>query len=288
MSHDAHNPTPSSPPPERLDAYLDRLLPDDERDAFEHELANNPALRAEVDAQRSIDNSLTRLFRRADPISLPDRSNGTVHATSKPSRTLPQPPATRAIQSPGARTAEDDDTPRARLPLAQRPIPPRALLAAAALIALTCAGLYWSGTISPRKWVQPAETFLSPDALYERKVSSGFNPDWVCETDEQFIKTVKDAWGEPLLIRSTDAVKVVGWSYYEPVLSSDTLVLLTKVDGLEVIVVMDHKGHDRSISMASCSKLQHFRRVFGDVVMYEITPFYESRVLPLVERVESP
>lgn len=279
MSHDAHNPAsqPHGYPRERLDAYLDGQLTGDELHAFEKSLAQDPVLQAQVDTQRSIDDSLTRLFGRAEPVSLPAQPNGAFEAHRQS--------VARTIEPPRLRVAPHTGAAKAKTPPAKRNLRLPALLAVAAMLALTAAGLYMTGWIKPSDFFGTRETFIGPEVVYQRKVKTGFNPDWVCETDDQFTDTIRSRWGESLLIRNTDSVKVVGWSYYEPVLSSDTLILLTKVDDTEVIVVMDHKKHDRTVSMKGCGgKLQQFREEFGNVVMYEITPLAEPRVLPLVER----
>src|SRR5690606_11168224 len=113
MSHDAHNPTPHTPrpdpaAPDRLAAYPDGLLTGEDLRAFERELANDPALRAEVDTQRSIDTSLNRLFEPAHPISLTGHSNGVLHTKEQAPLT---PPQTQSIHPPRLRIDPSAGTP---------------------------------------------------------------------------------------------------------------------------------------------------------------------------------
>src|SRR5690606_6514775 len=142
-----------------------------------------------------------------------------------------------------------------------------ALVGIAAVLALTFAGLYVSGWIDPGAFLGASKGLIGPQEVYERKVATGFNPDWVCENDQQFLDRTKELWGESLLVRSTDDVKVVGWSYYEPVLSDANAILLTRVDGKPVIVVMDRKKHDRTLKATKSSGLNVFHKVVGGVAM---------------------
>lgn len=274
MSHDAHNPTSGAPgsrdPRQMLDAYLDGMLEAADAAAFEKALADDPALRAEVEAQRSIDTSLSRLFHREAPISFagPIPDEPTVSATTQLKLV-----GTEATPAP----------PELKKAWFAKSISPWSAVAAV-LVFATIAGLYLGGVIDPDKWIRGGESLVAANDVYKRKVENGFEPDWVCETDEQFIKNTTDMFNEPLLIRSTDAVKIVGWSYYEPVLSKSTAILLTVVDGKEVIVVMDKKENDRKLRLPKSSGLNEFSQVIGNAVLHEITPFDSARVLPLVER----
>jgi hypothetical protein len=263
MSHDAHPPTPS----DRLDAYLDGLLEGEELAAFERQIEQDAALRAEVQAQRGIDDALGRLFSREKAISLRD--------DPREARTVAFDGAT-APADPPLRLA---DAPRARVRWSLRS---NILVGIAAMLAITFVGLYATGLLGPGYFFGNDRPIVQPWDVYTRKVSTGFNPDWVCESDEQFVKTTHDLWGESLLARGTDLVQIVGWSYYEPVFSPSTGVLLTKVEGTEVIVVMDRVEKDRRLKAPQSSGLHLFRDVKGGVVVYEVTPFKEPRVIPLI------
>src|SRR4051812_19803603 len=62
---------PTGHEPSQLDLYLDGLLPDDQRRAFEEEIGRDPNLRAQLDAQRRLDASLRRTLIAPAPFSLP-------------------------------------------------------------------------------------------------------------------------------------------------------------------------------------------------------------------------
>lgn len=265
MSQDAHHPVGNGPLPpgwDRIDAYLDGELQGPDLSAFEVALASDVALQAEVNAQRSIDESLARLFERDDPVPLPA---GAVAST------LGESPL-RLVGDPAGPAVEA--APRRR---------PRVWWAAAAMLAAACVGLYVTGAIDIARLFDARNSVIGPEVVYERKVRTGFLPDWVCENDEQFIQVTRDMWGESFLVSSTDDVKIVGWSYYEPVLSAQTAILLATVNNKQVIVAIDRKDNDRSVTLPSSSGLKKYRKVVGNLVFYEISPLDEPRVLPLVE-----
>lgn len=309
MSHDAHHPTagagPSgggADPRELLDAYLDGMLEGDELARFESALQADAELRAEVDAQRSINASLSRLFHRAESLTLRMDPNEHAARTDAPATIAPpatSSPPTASVTPPAAPAPPSSTTPptlklagggeasargeRKRGVMA-RPISPWYGIAAV-LVFSVMAGLYIAGVIDPAEWFgRPAPGLISPEVVYKRKVETGFMPDHVCTTDEEFVKYTEDLLGERLLIPNTDSVQVVGWSSYEPVFSAGTLILMAKVDGEEVLVVMDHAKNDRSLKLSKSSGLTDHSKVFGKVVMHEITPLGEARVLPLVQQ----
>jgi hypothetical protein len=291
MSHDAHNtPPPPAKPPSlppagtggfegQLDDYLDGLLQGDELAAFERALASNPILKAQVNAQRSINDSLSRLFRHEEPIPLRGAPGATGGAAEAPTI---QAPTLRLAGGTVGSGVESSGTP-AKV-VKRQSFRTSALVGLAAVLALTFAGLYVSGWIDISDFLGTSKGLISPQDVYERKVATGYNPDWFCETDEQFLELTNNLWGESLLVQNTEDVKVVGWSYYEPVLSEANAILLTKVDGKEVIVVMDRKANDRPLKTAKSSGLHVFNRVVGGVTMHEVTPFDTPRVLPLVQQ----
>lgn len=281
MSQDAHTPTPTGPPNppsgdarELLDAYLDGMLSGDQLARFERALAADSALRAEVDSQRSINNALVKMFDAPAGFKLRNRTPGAGTVTIE----APKPaPALKLGGTPA-------DAPPARTVTVPRGIRPF-WAAAAAIVLVGGAAMYYTGVIDPAAWLTGGQKFVAAADVYERKVRTGFNPDWVCETDEQFLQNTTDMFGKALLVRSTQDVKVVGWSYYEPVLSEITAILLTTVDDQKVIVVMDKLANDHTLKPPPASSgLKQFRQEFGGVVMYELTPFDKPRVLPLVEQ----
>jgi hypothetical protein len=255
-----------------LDEYFDGVLTGEDLAAFERALAASPELRAALEAQRSIDASLARLFHRSGPVALPGQADPPTVA----------PPMLRLTGEGGPGAAPAATGAAATVGRLSRPISGW-WAAAAVMVFGVLAGLYVTGVINVDRW-RAGPSLIAADAVYKRKVENDFRPDWVCANDEQFIANTKSMFDEPLLVQSTDGVEVVGWSYYEPVLSSKTAILLAKVDGKEVIVVMDRKENDRKLRLPASSGLHDYKQVIGNVVMHEVSPFDRPRVIPLVQR----
>jgi hypothetical protein len=118
------------------------------------------------------------------------------------------------------------------------------------------------------------------EGVYRSIVSAGFTPKEVCTTDEAFEKWVADKYGEPLAPEPDHAgVEFVGWSYARA-MTTYSGVLLARVDGREVVVVLDHARNDIGIEpRANNPDLRVFRERFGNLVAYEVTPLEGPRVL---------
>ena len=63
--------------------------------------------------------------------------------------------------------------------------------------------------------------------------------------------------------------------------------MLAKSEGKPVVLVIDKRDSDDENAMrASCGSLHVFRRELGPLVMYEITPFEQARMLDLIEAID--
>ena len=246
---------PAGPGPQNaadFESYLDGTLPVDQHTAFEARVASENGLRAEVDLQRAIDASITRLFTHDNGVALPVPSD--------------QAPAHRGRRSILAR-------------LGSR----QGVLAIAAAIALLAAAGWYTGVLD-RGGLLVSGTpsgLIAADDLYGREKSAGFVPDWKCEDDAQFAAVTNDRFGQPLLVKPDPRIEVAGWTYRGPVLSDNTAVLLAKVDGRDVMVAVDDKKNDRRLRVKPQTGLHVFSKRIGRLVLYEITPRDEPGVLPL-------
>lgn len=160
--------------------------------------------------------------------------------------------------------------------------------AAAAGIALVAVTIY---QFNPPLRTPPTR-FMPPVGVYQTLMNQGFKPSFVCTTDEAFASTVKEKFGQPLLVGATDGIQLLGWGYgsdYAGVtLSRDTLVLMAMVDGKETVVLMDKKSRDRKMESPPAESGVHmFRGEVGDIVLYEITPSDRPTVLPRMYDPES-
>lgn len=246
----------TTPSPELIEAYLDGLLSPEESRVIERLIAADPALNAHLQLERSIEQSLRAQF--APPVSIA-LNLPAAHESSLPSTPTDPIPISRGVdQSDRARSA------------ANRWTLPRSVLSIAAALLLATVGLWAAGVVSPYGilGITPPG-LISPDSLYERKVASGFRPDWVCTTDAEFEDVARKNFGEALQLPKMPGIEIVGWAYYEPVLSDKTCLLLTKIDGREAIIAIDFRKNARSLSAPSSSGLTVYSRKFGNVAMYQ-------------------
>jgi hypothetical protein len=163
---------------------------------------------------------------------------------------------------------------------ATAPNPPRSILgrfhwrpwAIAAGLLLAIAGAWWATRPPP-----------GPDPLeaeYRRIVDAGFTPQQVCTDDATFRAWVMDKFGQPLQPRSDrGSVQFVGWNSSR-VLSVYSGLLLARVQGREVVVLIDRAGiEDGKLPRPADPSLRQYRRVMGNLVLYEITPLDRPAVL---------
>lgn len=227
-----------------IDAYLDGMMTDAERAAFEARLEQDAELRRVVEFQRQVDQSLVR--------QLPY-----------------QPPAPAPIAISSARRVSWK-----RLGW---------IGAIAAVIVLS--------VITALYIARPSGTkFRAPDLVYRDFESKGWKPSWVCKDDREFAEMVDFYLHSAVVVPlSTPGVDLMGWSFADqwdkgrPLgtpLSQQTLALLTKVDGRNVLVLMDRESSDRKLDVPKRSGLHLFRRTVNGLVLYEVSPLSEPRVLP--------
>jgi hypothetical protein len=116
--------------------------------------------------------------------------------------------------------------------------------------------------------------------VYRETVEHGFEPYYVCEDEERFRSTFFHRHGEALKLADLPAGRqMVGLSYL-PAISRHSTAMLAKVDQQPVIVFVDKLSRDRPIEAPSeASGLRMFRRELGSLVLYEITPFDEPRMI---------
>lgn len=242
-------------PGELLDRYLDGLLTELELRAFEAELSRNPALMAQVDRQRTIDAALKREF---------------------------TPPPAGTQFAPTRATA-----PTLRFPTGPKAQRWRLGIAAAVLLALGGLWIYLQNTVYRER-----PQIAAINVVYNHLVGSGYTPEWVCKDDREFAESVDNRLGQPLLVASgLPGIEILGWAYATTAdgqpkqgyggtpISENTMILMTRVDGREVLVLVDRLKADRSPEIAPESTLRIHRREVGKLVLYEISPFDQARVI---------
>lgn len=239
---------------ESLERYLDGVMDAREREAFEREIGRDGELRAQVEAQREIDRVLIERFGAR---------------------------GVRPAEGEGSRSAGEDsgDLPRGLTRERAGRRGRRAGLIAAGVLLVVGVGAY--------VMLMPARApFDQPGEVYARIVASGFEPREVCTDDAAFRDWMARKFDQALVIPSdSPGVELVGWDYTR-VLTTRTGVLLARVEGREVIVLVERRKDALRLARASHG-LRVFRRDVGGVSLYEVTPMDEARLLPLA-RVPGP
>jgi hypothetical protein len=224
----------------QLERFLDGTLDEADRIEFERELARRNGVRGEADLQSRIDDSLRRLF---DPA--------------------------RDAKPPEARETVATMPPRRRL---------RGPLAVAAGFVLLVAGgwLLWN-TLRPAAsdgygpWRSLEQVYAAAD--------TGELDFWVCEDEKEFIDTFVSHYAQPLMLGDLPGdVETLGLAYCRSLSPTSTCVL-SKVDGRMVVVVVDRIERDRVTPPSPGSGLNRFRGTVGALVLYEITPLDEPRLI---------
>jgi len=103
----------------------------------------------------------------------------------------------------------------------------------------------------------------------------------VCGDDEEFKDVTRKGLGQALLLAKAPGVEVVGWAYYDPVFSADTMLLFLKVDGKEVLWSIDRAENARAIKAPLGSEFHTKARVLGDLVIQETNTTGDFRAMDL-------
>lgn len=241
---------------ELLDAYLDGRLDEARRREVEAELERDPALRALVGLQGRIDDGVKRFATPPDPKAVLARAKADLAAER-------------------AEEAREDAETAKQGEVVRGPWGRRVIVALAACLLVTL-GLAFLRDPGPKDYPLGAVA-----SIYERRVQSGFQPDWVCRDDAEFEQSVSARLGRTVKLAATrpPGVEVLGLGY-DGVVSAHGMVVLAHVDGRPVLVVVDKAASDRPISLPEGSPLRLFRRQVQDLVLYEVTPFDAVRAIP--------
>lgn len=275
-THDLANPI-SDADFERLDLYLDGAMNAAEKADFERDAAANPELRRHLDVALAVQASMAR--RCAPPLAL--------HLAGLDD----------AVKAAEARGADGDEAPAA-IPISRGAASPTAArrgpagwqrwvgYAVAAVIGIVGV-VWWSSTVPNPE----ARRVLSAGEVLAASMEGGFKPAFVCKDDAEFVAVVKKRFGTGLLVASTETISVLGWAYSDTyaadIVSKNTLVLMTKVDGREVLVFMDRAPGEHTLKAGAAPEgYRLFSKTVGGLVLYELTPFETPRVLEAAKVVE--
>jgi hypothetical protein len=310
-----NGPQPDSPEA-RLEAYLDGSLPPAERDAMLARLEREPALRAEVEAQRRINATLSRRFeappmlaeavlaRALDAALSPggDRISGAEAEEVALART--EADAEREIAPKRNGNGHAAHVPKRAAATTAAPSRYRwlrALAMAAMIIVTACLAawlvteVFWPQSPSlPGRGMPRAPMAGTPlEREYRRLVAGGFVPNWVCESEDQFVGTFQSRLGEGLTLAALpQGVQALGLAYPNDN-SSPATILLARVGGTPVIVWVDHAAPPAGAMNAGVSPpvsptvgpgcgLHVYSTQVGNLALHEITPLRQPSVLSLL------
>lgn len=239
-------------PGQLMDAYLDDLLDDAQREHFKRRLESDQRSRAEVECQQRIDGALDRLFAPSRAGELASRI-AAVAATER----------RRVIRMPAG-------------------VSRWRRFAVAAVLVMGVVGLYRIWTfVKPRPVIDhyAPQPWRSLEKVYRDTVAGGFKPNWVCKNDREFKSAFQRRLGQALLLLPPPpGVAWAGLDYCNSI-TPQTMFLLTWVRGREVVVFADRNEFDKGQSLPLDSGLHLFRRQLGKLVLYECTPFDHPSVI---------
>lgn len=255
--------------PETLDAYLDGLLEEEALSTFENRLEQNPKLRKQVDQQRLIDEALKRMHAEGDVLE---------NAMNR---------VAEAVDAMAGCTPDRAESPvkRFRISLPQ---------------GLSIAAILTLGVLSIWNVAEQLPSLLSPGqpkssayegkpwrnmaTVYAETVAAGFEPGWVCNTDEVFSATFQRQLGQGILLSTMPAGVTASGLSYTNTITDRTICLLARVEGKPVMVFIDridqdsdHRGADRLLP--ADSDLNLFSRELGALILHELTPLAEPKLL---------
>jgi hypothetical protein len=229
-----------APIDERLEAYLDGVMDEAERAAFEAEIKRDPRLTAEVDLQARLDAALAREFQALTPTA--------VHLAAIEKHVKSVSP------SPVAFTG-------------WKALVPYAAVAAIFLIAFGLWGPRW-----PIER-EPSFTAMPLAQVYHQTVKDGFEPYYECHDDKRFADTFASRQGIPLHLTEMPRGSMMKGLSYLGGLSRETTAMLCEVEGEPVMVFVDRAEKDRpSAAKENDPELNIFRTERDGLVFYEVTP----------------
>lgn len=230
-----------------IDAYLAGELSGAALAAFEERVRTDAALRAELDAQRGLDDAILRAFAPPAQLAGTAAKSGPVLATIGRS--------TRRLWM--------------------------GLAASVAIVGVLAAVYFLKPPSDPRG---PR----SPGQVYAAVLKGGFVPPVVCPNDpELFAQLVQNRLGVKLVptLAADSGITLTGWGYsnhWGTPLGPGTLVLLAERGPDKIIVIMDRLRNDKPLADPK-KGVSMFRKVAGDLVLYEITPLDHPILLPTLE-----
>ncbi len=264
---------------DELDLYVDGLLDDERRAAFERQLFADPELATELERQRSLDARLTAAF--------------------------PVPEDSAAIAQ-GALTGGPRPHARGRRLSSLRVAAAASLLAAVGLWAVGSFDAVDAVDEAPDVFVDaggPGPAIDDPVDLVPRVERPGLGvpegeqgcaafgglyaelaDDWrraaaACGLPHDLARHFQDSLGQELLVDATDEIPIEG--PFTIARWPTTTLLASPQQPEPILILVDELARDPRPVLEAGSPAHLFRRELGDLVLYELTPWDTSRALGL-------
>jgi|GEM_PF-3848587 len=255
----------------RIERYLDGVMTDAERDAFEQDCERDPSLAHRLAAAKAdaaaIEASLEAHFAPPQLSALADRvraaaalrESSPAHATASYNiGTVGSPPT--------ARTASRWMW--------------SSIAAALLLVGLAILGVQRAQSMALQRGTQLA-------AYYADQVSIGLTPQWVCKDEPTFREYTKMRFGVELTFRDLGpGVALIGWTYVRGPMRTDTNAVLMATAPADVasspapiLVIVEKRGDAPRVSRPEGTSLHIHRRDLGRVSLYEVSPLEKPVVL---------
>jgi hypothetical protein len=277
----------SNRPLSDLDAYLDGLLDSARQREIVQRAKLDVRLRAELELQRQIDAQLRQSFQvpPVPPLGMdgPGRAGDSAagrNGTPRPVQQNSTPPATHRSAS---QPRPLDPWPRW---LPRELMYPWKIAGLGALAAIAWMTVIWF-VLPPRR--SGAEFHPRPLAeVYHETVNNGFEPSYAGINADRIRDTFYHRHGQALKLGQLPAdCRVEGISYV-PAVSQHSTAVLARVQDQPVMVFVDKLARDPGEPSLAGRGLRLFRAELNELVIYEITPLAEPRLISLLLPTDPP
>ena len=161
-------------------------------------------------------------------------------------------------------------------------------IAASLAVILTGSGwgvyyLYFSEPPVKKFAPAPIPPYRPLQVVFADTVAEGFKPEWVCKDECQFVMTTYRRFGTGLALAQLPAnTEALGWSYSNSI-SPKTAQLLGRSGDARIMVFVDKAADDKGVELPEDSQLHLFRRVTGDLVLYELSESEKPALLDALQ-----
>ena len=267
-----------------LNAYIDGELDAVQLAKFNDWLAKNPRAQQAVELQRSMDDSLRRVFQPpAQVTSAAGAQRERLRMSVDPDGVVADADGTVAAAAgsdAAVVSATNDHSTHSRSRIGWQ------WGALAAMLAVVAGGgAWWWAAFSGNDKPDPTYQYPTLLAFYDASAKNDFKEDWVCANSSEFAATFASRFGAGLKQPDTPPdLQLLGLKYGRTI-TGLTVHIMAKVNGAGVIVFVDKKSRDPSPPKKQ-GNLNVYRLETEHLIAYEMTPHDNASILPLLEERE--